>query len=199
LAPSLEACDALADDWSRNSCYGGVFMENVFNSAGEKKNFSATDHHAPCNRLEAPYRRECYMMQTSRMVEMGLSAQAVFAQCAKAGDYRATCVQSAGRDLSNFVRVGNARGTARTCELASGDDRFACVRGVVYALVDNTWDGRYALSFCAALSQTRDQESCFREGVQYLRSVYDKPAAEIVGDCSRYAADSTSCAEAAAR
>ena len=90
-------------------------------------------------------------------------------------------------------------GTARTCELASGDDRFACVRGVVYALVDNTWDGRYALPFCAALSQTRDQESCFRDGVQYVSSVYDKPAAEIVRDCSRYAADSTSCAEAAAR
>jgi hypothetical protein len=105
------------------------------------------------------------MMQISRMVEMGLSAPAVFAQCEKAGDYRTPCVQSAGRDLSNFVRVGDALGTARTCELASGDDRPACVRGVVYALIDNTWDGRYALPFCAALIQAGDQESCFWEGV----------------------------------
>jgi hypothetical protein len=29
LVPSLEVCDALAEDWSRESCYGGVFMENV--------------------------------------------------------------------------------------------------------------------------------------------------------------------------
>jgi hypothetical protein len=28
-------------------------MENVSNAAGEKKNFSATDYHAPCNRLDA--------------------------------------------------------------------------------------------------------------------------------------------------
>jgi hypothetical protein len=199
LAPALGACEALADEWSRNSCYGGVFMENVFNATGEKKNFSATDYHAPCNRLDAQYRRECYMMQTSRMVEMGLSAPAVFAQCEQAGDYRTPCVQSAGRDLSNFVRVGDARGTARTCEVASGDDRLACVRGVVYALIDNTWDGRYALPFCAALSHAGDQESCYRQGVQYLRSVFDKPAAEIAGECSRYAAASTSCAEAAVR
>lgn len=43
LDQSLEACDALGDDWSRNSCYGGVFMENVANGANEKKNFSARD------------------------------------------------------------------------------------------------------------------------------------------------------------
>ena len=29
LHQSLEICDALSNDWSRNSCYGGVFMENV--------------------------------------------------------------------------------------------------------------------------------------------------------------------------
>jgi hypothetical protein len=73
------------------------------------------------------------------------------------------------------------------------------VRGVVYALIDNTWDGRYALPFCAALSQAGDQESCFRQGVQYFRSIFDKPAAEIAGECSRYAAASPSCAEAAVR
>ena len=31
LASSLEVCDVLPEDWSRNSCYGGIFMENVFN------------------------------------------------------------------------------------------------------------------------------------------------------------------------
>jgi hypothetical protein len=199
LAQSLGACDALADDWSRNSCYGGVFMENVVNATGEKINFSATDYHAPCNGLDAQYRRECYMMQTSRMVEMGLSPIAIFAQCAKAGAYRAPCVQSAGRDLSNFARVGDAREAAQTCELASGDDRIACLRGVVYALIDNTWDGRYALPFCTALSEAGDREGCLREGVTYLRTVFDKPPAEVAGECSRYAAAAPSCVEAAAR
>src|SRR6266550_1164908 len=39
LQSSLEVCDALGDDWSRSSCYGGVFMENVSNATNEKKNF----------------------------------------------------------------------------------------------------------------------------------------------------------------
>src|SRR5215469_12823791 len=47
LQLSLDICDALEDDWSRSSCYGGVFMENVSNAANEKKNFSPTDYHAP--------------------------------------------------------------------------------------------------------------------------------------------------------
>ena len=46
LTNSLDVCDALEDDWSRNSCYGGVFMENLSNSINEKKNFSRTDYHA---------------------------------------------------------------------------------------------------------------------------------------------------------
>lgn len=51
LDRALEACDALAGDWSRQSCYGGVFMENVVNATHERKNFSATDYHYPCNRV----------------------------------------------------------------------------------------------------------------------------------------------------
>ena len=85
LTNSLEVCDALEDDWSRSSCYGGVFMENVSNAINEKKNFSPTDYHAPCNRLDAKYRRECYVMQTSRMTEMGLSARADFRRVRQGG------------------------------------------------------------------------------------------------------------------
>ncbi len=63
-------------------------MENVANTGNEKKNFSATDYHDPCDRIAAKYRRECYVMQTSRMVEMGLSVPQLFDECGKAGDYR---------------------------------------------------------------------------------------------------------------
>jgi hypothetical protein len=199
LTNSLEVCDALEDDWSRNSCYGGVFMENVFNSINEKKNFSSTDYHAPCSRLDAKYRHECYMMQTSRMTEMGLAAEGILEQCAKAGDFREVCAQSLGRDLSNESRLGERREAAKKCELASGEIRRACVRGVVYALVDNTWDGRYALPFCAALSSADDQEDCFKETQQYLRSYFDKTAGDLAQECSRHAPESQRCVVSASR
>src|SRR5262245_59572762 len=52
LQPSLEICDVLADEWGRASCYGGVFMENVFNATPERRDLSPTDYHYPCNKLD---------------------------------------------------------------------------------------------------------------------------------------------------
>ena len=199
LKPSLEVCDALPDDWSQHSCYGGVFMENVSNATNEKKNFLATDYHYPCNQLNDKYRAECYMMQTSRMTEMGLSTERLLAECAKAADYRIQCVQSIGRDLSNAARLGQPRAVATECELAQGDNRLACVRGVIYALIDNTWDGRYALPFCAAMGSDSDSETCFKESIQYLRSVFEKSADDILKDCKGYAVNSRRCVELAAK
>jgi len=41
-------------------------MENVFNATPESRDLSPTDYHYPCNNLSEKYRRECYVMQTSR-------------------------------------------------------------------------------------------------------------------------------------
>jgi hypothetical protein len=197
LVASLQVCDALPGDWSRESCYGGVFMENVFNSTPETRDLSPTDFHYPCDKLNDKYRGECYGMQTSRMVEMGLSTEETFRECAKAGAHGAQCSLSIGRDLSNQVRLGDAASAARKCELAQGDDRQACVRGVVYALIDNTWDGRYALPFCAALIQEIDQNRCWQESFQYMKYTFEKSADEIGKECGRLAALSRRCADLA--
>jgi hypothetical protein len=197
LANALDVCDAQEDDWSQNSCYGGVFMENVVNGANEKDNFSSTDYHVPCNRVEAKYRRECYGMQTSRMTAMGLPAERVFEECAKAGDFAFICAQSLGRDLSNESRLGDHRAVARKCELAAGDARRACVRGVANALADSTWNGKYALPFCAALGSAADQEDCFGESQQYLRINFEISPVEFAQECSRYAPGSERCSASA--
>lgn len=42
LPKALEGCDFLTNDWNRDSCYGGAFMENVVN---------ATDPHHPASEL----------------------------------------------------------------------------------------------------------------------------------------------------
>ena len=197
LVPSLEICDALGEEWSRESCYGGVFMENVVSATPEFRDLSPTDYHYPCNRLNDKYRGECYVMQTSRMVEMGLSADALFRECGKAGAHRTQCSLSVGRDLSNHARLGDSAGAARKCELAEGEDRRACIRGVVYALIDNTWDSRYALPFCAALAGENDQTRCMQESFAYLKYMFEKSPDEIINDCRRFAAVSGRCHELA--
>jgi hypothetical protein len=197
LIQSLETCDALAEDWSRNSCYGGVFMENVFNATPETRDLSATDYHYPCNKVAKKYRSECYVMQTSRMTEMGLGTEAMFKECAKAGEFRDQCMLSIGRDLSNDVRFGNPLSSAQKCELANGDGRDACIRGAVYALIDNTWDGRYALPFCAALTQESDQAACFNASAQYLKTTFEKSSADVAQECAKYLNQPARCVELA--
>jgi hypothetical protein len=199
LTTSLEACDALSQDWSRRACYGGVFMENVFNATPELRDLSPTDYHYPCNRVADRYRADCYVMQTSRMVEMGLATDEVFRECAKAGPFHADCALSVGRDLSNEVRLGETESVAGKCEMVQGDSRLACIRGVVYALIDNTWDGRYAWHFCTALSQQDDQDRCLEAGASYLKTTFDKSAGEIRADCGRVADLAERCEELAAR
>ena len=199
LLPSLQACDALPEDWSRSSCYGGVFMENVFNATPESRDLSPIDYHYPCNKLAHQYRSECYVMQTSRMTELGLATERIFEECDRAGEYRGQCMLSVGRDLSNDVRLGNSRETAQKCQRVSGDSRLACMQGVVYALIDNTWDGRYALPFCATFTQPNDQNSCVRLSVEYLTDTFEKSPAEIAGECAKHLPQPAHCAELASR
>jgi len=199
LNQSLEICDALSDDWSRNSCYGGVFMENVASATPETRDLSATDYHYPCSKVSAQYKSECYGMQTSRMIEMGLTTEQILKECDRAGDFRSSCLISAGRDLSNDVRFGDGRAAAQKCELVAGASRTDCMRGVVYALIDNTWDGRYALPFCTAFNQQDDRNACFSTSAEYLKSTFEKSPSEVRSECTKHLSQPAACVEVAAR
>jgi hypothetical protein len=73
------------------------------------------------------------------------------------------------------------------------------MRGVIYALVDNTWDARYAIPFCTAFGTETDSESCLKETIQYLKTVFDKSYDDIIKECARLAASSPRCTELAAK
>ncbi len=200
LGEALASCDVLSDGWSRSSCYGGLFMENVFSATPEKRDLSPHDYHYPCNVLDEKYRSDCYMMQTTRMTEMGLGTERLFEECRKArlpdgqaGGYQFICMQSIGRDLSNDARIGDPRLVAQKCELGSGEERRACTRGVVYALIDNTWDGRYAMPFCNTFGAAEDVSYCYTASAAYLRATFEKSGADIAADCHAYAAGVSAC------
>lgn len=184
LREALALCDTLPDAWSQTSCHGGVFMENLFASNRDKRDVSPTDLHYPCNYVQARYRTQCYLMQTWRMGEMGLGTERLFEECRKAGPNRLDCATSIGRDLSNEARTKNPRWAAERCELGRLDEIRACVQGVIYALIENTWDGRYALPFCASLRDRGDGEVCFERSVRYLTHVYEKSTDEIRLECA---------------
>jgi predicted HicB family RNase H-like nuclease len=73
------------------------------------------------------------------------------------------------------------------------------MRGVIYALIDNTWDGRYALPFCDALGQQSDQTACYRESISYLKETFEIATAEIAADCAKHVREPKRCIDLAAR
>lgn len=133
------------------------------------------------------------MMQTTRMSEMGLSTAQLFDECRKAESYQYTCMQSIGRDLSNDARIGDPKLVAEKCELGTGEERRACTRGVAYALLDNTWDGRYAFPFCASFKNGDDRNYCFGISQAYLQSTYAKTREQVADDCRKYASRAKLC------
>jgi hypothetical protein len=130
---------------------------------------------------------------------MGLSTSRLFEECQKSGEYDLPCSVSIGRDLSNDVRMGRTRPTAQKCETVTGERRLACMRGVIYALIDNTWDSRYALPFCIMFEEESDQQSCMEESINYLRTTFQKSTEEIAEDCSQYLGQPKRCLELASR
>ncbi|TSC77523.1 MAG: hypothetical protein G01um101433_550 [Parcubacteria group bacterium Gr01-1014_33] len=193
LEKTLATCDTLGDSWTRSSCFGGTFMENVFSATPEKRDLSSTDYHYPCSKLDAKYKNDCYMMQTTRMSEMGLTLDGLFTECRNAGVYKNICIQSIGRDLSNDARIKDPAVTSEKCEKGIGEEQNACIRGVIYALMDNTWTGKYAFPFCASFKNPQLRSYCFSASAAYLKTTYQKTNQEIAKECATYLKEVSQC------
>jgi hypothetical protein len=87
--------------------------------------------------------------------------------------YVGTCFVSFGRDRSNYFRIGSDRPYRDLEKIDSREYEIEYVRGLIYALLDNTWDGFYAFPFCSGIgNQLQDaglKEECYRMATNYLR------------------------------
>ncbi|HLL40986.1 MAG TPA: hypothetical protein VK357_15180, partial [Rubrobacteraceae bacterium] len=134
LFESLEVCDTMTDDWERESCYSGAFMENIMakdNPSHPSKELRADEPLYPCTEVEKKYKPQCYLMQTSYALEtLGNDFQKVFELCGTVeSEFRPTCYQSLGRDASGITSSDVDR-TNANCML--GEDyeaRSNCVIG----------------------------------------------------------------------
>lgn len=161
---SLAFCDALPGSWDRESCYGGVFMENIvtFQQARQTQVSTAHHHHEhaptsflnpqdllyPCSVLAEKYLRACYLMQTSTILTfLNYDFAQAFAQCARVeGEHQTTCYRSLGRDISGYTLRDAAR-VNELCRLGQGDQIRQCFIGAVkdFILTDASPDPGLAL------------------------------------------------------
>lgn len=189
---SLSVCDATGDEWSQSSCWGGVFMENIAAADPTQRDLSATDYHYPCDKVGEKYRSECYVMQTSRMAEMGLNPSQILDECKKIA-YAESCISSLGRDMSDTARGGNPREASAICEKVDGDLRKACTRGVVFALSDNTWDPRWVFPFCRTYEGPSDAIFCYATAINYLRDIYVNTTDSLRAACGKFVPGDSRC------
>jgi hypothetical protein len=175
LFKSLKTCDALTDDWEKNSCYSGVFMENVIaenNPDHPSKYLKADQPMYPCTDVQDKYKTECYKMQTSYALQtQGYDFGKVFDLCSGVeGDYRPMCYQSLGRDASGQSSSDTTK-TKDICMLGKDDEaRSNCVDGAVKDFISYYNDDTQAKEFCGSLDPDLSDE-CLKTGEEYYKTI----------------------------
>ena len=162
---ALKSCDLL--DRRQDSCWTGVFMENIVGGLTDKKaghftKYLNDDPQYPCNIVEDKYKGSCYFLQTSRMIQIFANDfSRVATACLKApAIYQSSCFSSMGRDVGGANRK-NPEGAIKSCSYAPfGPLRTVCLLG---AAQDTFWDPSgqdSAIEFCKLLSN-KEKDACY--------------------------------------
>lgn len=150
LPQAIRLCRRLSDSFSQESCFGGVFMENVVTADGKGADSTHTtqwvndDPHFPCNANELvnDYQVElqCYHMQTSRMLMLfGNNFDRVLEECLRAPEnMKNACFRSFGRDAAGQVLRDPGKIVELCGKLPRSERKFIdeCVIGAVHVIVD---------------------------------------------------------------
>ncbi len=154
LFDSLKLCDAIRGSWEQQSCYGGVFMENVIvdNKNHFTKYLKPSEPLYPCTAVEDRYKGTCYLMQTSYMLKVTNSDfTKVFELCSTVGVFAQTCYQSLGRDASGRS-ISSIEPTKASCNLGKDyDQKSNCIIGAVKDFVSYYHSDTQGKQLCAAL------------------------------------------------
>ncbi len=180
---ALELCDVLESGDDRESCYSGIFMENVVGGLSGAMGHTTEylrpdDPHYPCNAVAERYRADCYYYQTSymwRVFDGDMSR--VARQCAMLADRaRELCFSSYGRDVGNLTR-GDPAGAVELCGHAPpGADRIECLAG---AAQDRFWEptgAEEAITMCSLLSRPAEADACWWEIIFRAHDVFEDDA-----------------------
>ncbi len=197
LPEALALCDLLAHTVNRDSCYGGVYMENgvggLSGLMGHTTEYiSATDPHFPCNVLTERYWPGCYFWQTSNLFYFGWEADAVAAVCAEAAvNSRMACFASMGRDLGSIHRDDPAEAASK-CRLAPTVEYLAqCVWGAALSRFTEPANAPFSAELCTiadAEDGAQVAEACWRMVLRDAPRIFND-ADELRDFCEGIAAE----------
>ena len=170
---SLQTCDNLTGAWEKESCYGGVFMENIIahDRGVDVPDLKPSQPLYPCTGVAAQYKNACYLMQTSYVLEQNHgNFPEMFADCAAVAEpYRDICNQSGGRDATSYANHVSKQAYA-TCMLAPDTTaQHNCMIGALKEQVSYYHSDVQAKELCNFWSGS-EQQSCLQETAAYYKS-----------------------------
>lgn len=154
LPEALDLCDLMPTHANRESCYGGVHMENGIGGLSglmghTTEYLDANDPHFPCNILREHHVPGCYFWQTSNLYMFGYETPEVVAACEDAPESSAwSCFWSLGRDVGSIHREDPAAAAAQ-CSLAGTVDRISdCIRGAALSRFTEPGNAAFSAELC---------------------------------------------------
>ena len=184
---SLAFCDALLKDWERESCYGGVFMENIVTFQHAQRVDVRMDHHDheatsflnsqdllyPCSVLTEKYLRACYLIQASAILTfLNYDFAQAFEQCGRVqGEHQITCYRSLGREISGFT-LRDARRVNEMCRLGRGNQVQECFIGAVKDFIFTDASPDPGLALCRSLDPQFKKE-CYATVGEMIVPLFD--------------------------
>ena len=130
---SLAFCKAISRDWERQSCYSGVFMQNIVADGSgmhQSVDLRPSDPIYPCDKVAADQKQPCFLMQTSYVLRVfKWDIPRAFHTCdGVQAAYVSTCYRSMGRDISGAATL-DPRTVVRECALGATAHRSDCIAG----------------------------------------------------------------------
>lgn len=173
LVPALNMCDNLTGWWEQQSCFSGVFMQNVINDGLEYHvaDLKPDDTVYPCNVVDERYKDQCYLMQTSYMLKInGYDFKKTFDICENVDKgFSVTCYRSLGRDASGST-VSDLKKTHDLCMLGKNyEQRSECAVGAVKDFISYYHDDVKARQLCESFEDTNIKNYCLKTAEEYYR------------------------------
>jgi hypothetical protein len=175
LFAALSGCDYLEGPWQEESCYGGVFMENIMDEVNDYHHtnyLKQDDPLYPCTAVHDRYKQQCYLMQTSHaLTVVSRDFNKVFALCAGVpAPYDTTCFQSLGRDASGGS-VSDQTQTRTIC--MAGPTEAAkqnCIVGAVKDFISYYHSDKPGLALCESIDNAAISSTCKDTAVAYFKN-----------------------------
>jgi hypothetical protein len=177
---SLEGCDALTEEFERDQCSGGVFMENIMDEddpGNPSKYLRADQPFYPCTEVKTEYKYQCYGRHpVYALKKQGNDFAKVFELCGKVEDgFRASCydglgnnaaVQSTYSDTADGAQAEFIRGL---CMLGQDIEALSkCFTGAVRELIFFYDSDVQAKALCESLKRADWRAVCLRVSEKYM-------------------------------